>query len=144
MAIYHNGSGELCSSSWLDDKGHCALHGLPAVSPVPLVEPPRAAIFRDDAHAVYAGSLDVLVRKHEDYGPDNIARAPGGPLMGLAVRLHDKVARLAHLLENGATPENESLADTFLDITNYGAIGQMVLGGTWPGVTGTKSAGVEK
>lgn len=105
---------------------------------------PEGDSFSDEAQLVYEESHEVLIRKHQDYGPDNIARAPGGPLMGLAVRLHDKVARLAHLLENGATPENESLADTFLDITNYGAIGQMVLGGTWPGVTGTKSAGVEK
>lgn len=100
--------------------------------------------FSAQASQVFVDSLELLLQKHRDYGPENIARAPGGPLMGLAVRLHDKVARLAHLLENGATPENESLADTFLDITNYGAIGQMVLGGTWPGVPGTKSAGVEK
>lgn len=105
---------------------------------------PEGNSFADEAQLVYEDSYAVLLDKHRDYGPDNIARAPGGPLMGLAVRLHDKVARLAHLLENGATPENESLADTFLDITNYGAIGQMVLDGTWPGVTGAKSAGVEK
>ena len=91
--------------------------------------------FEDNVSEVYEASRDVLLRKHNDYGPENISRAPGGPLMGLAVRLHDKVARLAHLLEKGGEPNFESLEDTFLDICNYGAIGQLVLKGEWPGVT---------
>jgi hypothetical protein len=77
----------------------------------------------------------VLLSKHRDYGPKNIANAPGGPMMGLAVRLHDKMARLVHLLEQDAEPEHESLMDTMLDIANYGTIGQMVLEGVWPGTS---------
>lgn len=77
----------------------------------------------------------VLLSKHRDYGPKNIANAPGGPLMGLAVRLHDKMARLVHLLEQDSEPEHESLVDTMLDIANYGTIGQMVLEGVWPGTS---------
>ena len=76
---------------------------------------------------------DLLLSKHRDYGPDNIARAPGGPINGLAVRLHDKVARLTHLLETGVDPEHEALADTALDIANYGTILSLVLEGAWPG-----------
>jgi hypothetical protein len=76
----------------------------------------------------------LLQRKHADYGPNNIARAPGGPLNGLAVRLHDKVARLAHLLDKGAAPNNESLRDTMLDICNYGIIGVLVIDSKWPGL----------
>jgi hypothetical protein len=76
----------------------------------------------------------LLLRKHADYGPKNIAQAPGGPLNGLAVRLHDKVARLAHLLAQGKEPNNESLRDTMLDIANYGLIGVLVLDSKWPGV----------
>lgn len=75
----------------------------------------------------------LLLTKFEDYGPRNIADAPGGPLNGLAVRLHDKVARLAHLLTSRGEPNHESLGDTFLDIANYGTIGQLVLAGDWPG-----------
>jgi hypothetical protein len=44
----------------------------------------------------------------------------------------DKTARLNHLIDNGATPENESLRDSFLDLLNYAAIALMVLDGKWP------------
>jgi len=74
---------------------------------------------------------DLLISKHEDYGPSNIALAPGGPVNGLAVRLHDKVARLAHLTKTGIDPKHESLRDTFMDIANYGIIGMLVLDGKW-------------
>ena len=77
-------------------------------------------------------AVNVLLRKHADYGPKNISMSPGGPLNGLTVRLWDKVARLAHLLEMGVSPENESVRDTLLDISNYGLIGMMVVDGTWP------------
>lgn len=84
----------------------------------------RAGDYADEA-------LEVLLSKHKDYGPSNIANAPGGALNGLSVRLHDKVARLAHLIENDADPKHESLYDTFLDIANYGLIGMMVLNDDW-------------
>jgi len=76
-------------------------------------------------------AVGVLLSKHEDYGPSNIADAPGGPINGLAVRLHDKVARLSNLTKTGNDPKNESLYDTFLDIANYGLIGMLVLQGKW-------------
>jgi hypothetical protein len=85
----------------------------------------------------------LLLSKHADYGPKNIADAPGGPLMGLAVRLHDKVARLAHLLTSDADPNHESLHDTFQDLANYGTIGQLVLAGYWPGVGAVEPPAVE-
>jgi hypothetical protein len=77
-------------------------------------------------------AVELLLQKHHDYGPNNIALSPGGPLNGLTVRLWDKVARLAHLIESGETPSNESLYDTFMDISNYGLIGMLVLDGQWP------------
>ena len=76
--------------------------------------------------------IKLLVRKQNDYGPLNIAAAPGGPLNGLRVRLFDKIQRLSNLVDTGAEPENESLEDTFKDIANYGIIGLMVLRGDWP------------
>lgn len=66
--------------------------------------------------------LDVLIRKQKDYGPENIRRFGR---QGLMVRLHDKIARLENLDASGRTPENESVQDTLLDITNYCAIGIM-------------------
>lgn len=76
-------------------------------------------------------AVTVLLHKHEDYGPKNISSAPGGPINGLSVRLHDKVSRLAHLLKTGADPNNESIYDTFLDIANYGLIGMLVIDDMW-------------
>jgi len=77
-----------------------------------------------------AGNL--LLKKHSDYGPSNIAGAPGGPLNGLRVRMWDKTARINHLIDSGATPENESLRDSFIDLLNYSAIALLVLDGKWP------------
>jgi hypothetical protein len=79
-----------------------------------------------------AGNL--LVRKHHDYGPKNIAHSPGGPLNGLRVRMWDKIARINNLLDSGVQPSNESLRDSFLDLLNYSAIAMMVLDGVWPEV----------
>lgn len=76
-------------------------------------------------------AVTVLLHKHEDYGPKNISLAPGGAINGLSVRLHDKVSRLAHLLQTGADPNNESIYDTFLDIANYGLIGMLVIDDMW-------------
>jgi hypothetical protein len=46
--------------------------------------------------------------------------------------MHDKLARINHLIESGATPEHESLQDSFLDMANYAIIAMMVLDGEWP------------
>jgi hypothetical protein len=46
--------------------------------------------------------------------------------------MHDKLSRINHLVDNGATPENESLRDSFLDLANYSVIAMMVLDGKWP------------
>ena len=77
-----------------------------------------------------AGQL--LVKKQLDYGPTNISRAPGGPMNGLRVRMHDKIARINNLLDKGVDPENESLQDSFIDLLNYSVIALMVLDNTWP------------
>ena len=81
---------------------------------------------------IFDSAGNVLLSKHKDYGPTNISLSPGGPLNGLRVRMHDKTARINHLIDSGATPENESLRDSFLDLMNYSAIALMVLDGKWP------------
>jgi hypothetical protein len=88
--------------------------------------------FKEEAKPFYSETYQVLVKKQLDYGPLNISRAPGGPLNGLRVRMHDKLSRINHLIDNGATPENESLRDSFLDLANYSTIAMMVLDGKWP------------
>jgi len=82
-----------------------------------------------------AGNL--LLRKHRDYGPKNIAHSPGGPLNGLRVRMWDKIARINNLLDSGVKPSNESLRDSYLDLLNYSAIAMMVLDNVWPEVEST-------
>ena len=77
-------------------------------------------------------NAELLLRKHRDYGPKNIAHSPGGAINGLRVRMHDKLARINHLIDNNATPENESLRDSFIDLANYAIIGLLVLDGEWP------------
>jgi hypothetical protein len=76
----------------------------------------------------------IMLKKHADYGPMNIAGAPGGPMNGLRVRMYDKLARLNNLVDTGDTPNYESIEDTFLDLANYAIIGLLVQRGQWEGV----------
>lgn len=88
--------------------------------------------FAADMWEIFDNAGNLLLSKHKDYGPTNISLSPGGPLNGLRVRMHDKTARINHLIDSGATPEHESLRDSFLDLLNYSAIALMVLDGKWP------------
>ena len=75
---------------------------------------------------------NLLISKHKDYGPKNISLSQGGPLNGLRVRMWDKLARINNLVDKGASPEHESLEDSFKDMANYAIIGLLVLQGKWP------------
>ena len=65
--------------------------------------------------------------KQHDYGSENIAAF--GEL-GVLVRANDKMARLRNLAERA--PENESVADSWRDLSVYGVIARMVRAGVWP------------
>jgi hypothetical protein len=91
-------------------------------------EPPT---MRDHAYDIVDEAVELLIKKHEDYGPLNIANAPGGALNGLAVRLHDKVSRLGNLAKTENEPNYESIRDTFIDIINYAVIGILVSEDHW-------------
>ena len=80
----------------------------------------------------------IMVQKNQDYGPYNIANAPGGAMNGLLVRMHDKMERLQHLYRHrrGDTPNYESIEDTLKDLANYAIIGLMVQRGQWEGMSG--------
>jgi hypothetical protein len=90
--------------------------------------------FISDMWSVMDRAGNLLISKHHDYGPLNIARSPGGPINGLRVRMWDKIARINHLVDNNSAPQNESLRDSFMDLLNYSAIAIMVLDGNWPEV----------
>ena len=88
--------------------------------------------FIRDVWTILDSAGNLLIRKHHDYGPKNIAHSPGGALNGLRVRMWDKVARINNLLDSNVSPSNESLRDSFLDLLNYSAIAMMVLDKKWP------------
>lgn len=87
--------------------------------------------FEEDVRIVYDELMSVLLAKHRDYGPRNIADAPGGALNGLRVRIHDKVARINNLLDKNRKPRYESLEDSFKDLANYAIIALLVLRDKW-------------
>jgi hypothetical protein len=99
--------------------------------------------FRDVSSRYYTMLQEILVSKQTDYGPSNIANAPGGPLNGLRVRIFDKVSRINNLVDTGAEPENESLRDSFYDLANYAIIALMVLDDKWPNPKDWNADGTE-
>ena len=88
--------------------------------------------FIDTVRELLDEAGNLLLRKQMDYGPTNISKAPGGPINGLRVRMHDKIARINNLIDKGVDPQNESLRDSFIDLLNYSAIAIMVLENKWP------------
>jgi len=89
--------------------------------------------FATEVWKIMDGAGNLLLKKHEAYGPKNIAQAPGGAENGLRVRMWDKMARLNHILENpGVDVNDESIEDTLLDLLNYSAIFLLVRKGKWP------------
>lgn len=88
--------------------------------------------FQSAVRGYFSYNAELLLKKHRDYGPSNIADAPGGAINGLRVRMHDKISRINHLIDNQQEAENEPLRDSFMDLANYAMIGMLVLDGKWP------------
>lgn len=72
--------------------------------------------------------VETLCRKQHDYGHGNINRFG---LMGVLVRMSDKVERFMNLGLTGRTAMNESTHDTLLDIVGYSVIALMLLDDTF-------------
>ena len=87
--------------------------------------------FEAEVKKIFDEAYILLLRKHNDYGPKNIADAPGGAINGLRVRMHDKLARINNLVDSKKSPEHESLEDSFKDMANYAIIGLLVLRDKW-------------
>ena len=73
----------------------------------------------------------LMDRKQQEYGCKNIS-AFG--VFGVVVKMTDKFERLKHLFGMGrrAKTINESIEDSFRDVSNYGVIALMVERGEWP------------
>ena len=76
----------------------------------------------------------VFARKQADYGPGNIGMNGNTELalLGIGVRMNDKAQRILHILYNNeGKAHNESLLDSFKDISIYGIIAQIVADNKW-------------
>ena len=82
----------------------------------------------------------LFCRKQMDYGPSNIAMGTDLKtseekrlsLIGLIVRINDKVQRLINLVvKNNREAQNEPTIDAFKDLACYGIIAQIVKNGKW-------------
>jgi hypothetical protein len=85
---------------------------------------------------VFDEAEDLLVGRHRDYGPGNIANGYPDPLTALVVRMGDKMERIKNLLSSDHPVFGERMRDSWMDLANYGLIGVMVIDGKWPGVKG--------
>ena len=83
--------------------------------------------------------FEVFAKKHLDYGMHNVSAGTNletademeFAMTGLWYRLSDKINRWKNMIISGRKAQNETLIDTFQDITNYGIIAQLVSRGLW-------------
>ena len=82
----------------------------------------------------------LFCKKQMDYGPSNISMGTDLKtedekrlsLVGLIVRVNDKVQRLLNLIvKNNRNAQNEPTVDAFKDLACYGIIAQIVQSGKW-------------
>ena len=102
---------------------------------LPAAEQGLNATFLFDVLSAFNEAEDLLIGRHRDYGPGNIANAYPDPLTALVVRMGDKLERIKHILKSeGEAVYGERLRDSWLDLANYALIGVMCQDGKWPGV----------
>ena len=83
--------------------------------------------------------FELFAKKHLDYGMGNVAAGTQlanneekeFAMTGLWYRLSDKINRWKNIILTGRKTQNETLIDTFQDITNYGIISQIVFKDQW-------------
>ena len=90
----------------------------------------------DDSVAdVFHEAMDVLLGRHRDYGPGNIAGGYPDPITALIVRCSDKLERLKNLNSKSSTDTyGERARDSWIDLANYSLIACLVIDGAWPGI----------
>ena len=108
--------------------------------------PKPSEILKEEYPTIYDGYMDIMEqqlelfsKKHLDYGMGNISAGTGlttqderaFALTGLWYRISDKVNRWKNMIITKRDPQNESLIDSFQDLTNYGIIAQLVATDRW-------------
>lgn len=77
---------------------------------------------------IILGDVTLFDKKQHDYGPGNIAKFG---VQGVLVRTNDKLERLINLNKQNKTPANESIVDTWQDLSVYGVIARTLLDDKW-------------
>lgn len=83
--------------------------------------------------------LELFCKKQMDYGPENITlgRRIDDPknlklsLLGIWFRSNDKIQRILNLVQSDRDPENESLEDSWIDLSNYSIISMLIGRNKW-------------
>ena len=103
-------------------------------------------ILKKEYPSIYAGymsiveeQLELFSKKHLDYGMSNISAGTqlstederSFALSGLWYRMSDKINRWKNLIVSSRGPQNETLIDTFQDLSNYAIIAQLVSKDLW-------------
>ena len=95
-------------------------------------EQTKVETFEQAVDSVLSDLRNVMIAKQRDYGHRNILDCG---LIGVIIRLNDKVARLRNLcgITNGTfqikEAANESIEDSMIDAANYGIIYLMLMRG---------------
>lgn len=79
-------------------------------------------ILKNDNKYDHEEMVALLCKKQHDYGHNNITNFG---IVGVAIRVCDKIARIENLNKTGA-PSNESLLDSYIDIVGYAMIATML------------------
>jgi len=111
------------------------------------LSPPTAVdILKKEYPTIYEGyqqiveeQFELFAKKHLDYGMHNVSAGTNletddeveFAMTGLWYRLSDKINRWKNMIISGRKAQNETLIDTFQDVTNYGIIAQLVSRGMW-------------
>ena len=93
----------------------------------------------DGYQSIIDEQFELFAKKHLDYGMHNVSAGTNldtadeveFAMTGLWYRLSDKINRWKNMIISGRKAQNETLIDTFQDITNYGIIAQLVKKGLW-------------
>jgi hypothetical protein len=103
-------------------------------------------ILQDEYPTIYNGyqsiideQFELFAKKHLDYGMHNVSAGTNldndteteFAMTGLWYRLSDKINRWKNMIISGRKAQNETIIDTFQDVTNYGIIAQLVQRGMW-------------
>ena len=94
----------------------------------------------DGFQEITRNMYDLFKRKQADYWPSNIGMGKDKietdadverSMIGLSVRMNDKIQRLLNLVLDRKDPQNESIDDNLIDIANYAVMALLVRGKEW-------------